>query len=198
MYVFWFELYMRSYWCILFSYFYVCNPFMSNDVYLLYSIILLCVCVRWWTFAVLTRFLFLGPHVLHMEVPRVGVQSELQLLAYTTATATPNLSSIFDLHHSSWQCWILKLLSKARDRTLVLVDTSQVGYHWATVVTLTSFLFVLFFGGFFGLLSFSRTAPVPYGGSQARSLIRAVRAGLRHSHSNTRSKPRLDLATPDP
>ena len=34
-------------------------------------------------------FFFLnGPYLWHMEVPRLGVESELQLLAYTTATAT--------------------------------------------------------------------------------------------------------------
>ena len=32
-------------------------------------------------------FVFLGPHMQHMEVPRLGVELELQLLAYTTATA---------------------------------------------------------------------------------------------------------------
>ena len=31
---------------------------------------------------------FLGPHLQHMEVPRLGVKLELQLPAYTTATAT--------------------------------------------------------------------------------------------------------------
>ena len=31
---------------------------------------------------------FLGPHPRHMEVPRLGFKSELQLLAYTTVTAT--------------------------------------------------------------------------------------------------------------
>ena len=30
-------------------------------------------------------FCFLGPYSWHMEDPRLGVQSELQLLAYTTA-----------------------------------------------------------------------------------------------------------------
>ena len=34
----------------------------------------------------------------HMEVPRLRVESELQLLAYTTATAMPDLSHICDLH----------------------------------------------------------------------------------------------------
>ena len=50
----------------------------------------------------------------HMEVPRLGVESQLQLPASTTATAVPDLSHICDLHHSSWQCWILNPLSKAR------------------------------------------------------------------------------------
>ena len=52
---------------------------------------------------------FLEPHPRHMEVPKLGVESELQLLAYTTATATATWdpSCICDLHHSSWQRWIL-------------------------------------------------------------------------------------------
>ena len=29
------------------------------------------------------------------------------------------------LHHSSQQCWILSLLSEARDQTCILMDTSQ-------------------------------------------------------------------------
>ena len=33
-------------------------------------------------------FCFLGPHVQHMEFPRLGVKLELKPLAYTTATAT--------------------------------------------------------------------------------------------------------------
>ena len=68
--------------------------------------------------------LFLGPHVQHMEVPMLGVKSELQLLAYSTATAMPDPSHVCNLHHSS--CWILNPLSEARDRTSVLMDTSQV------------------------------------------------------------------------
>ena len=36
-----------------------------------------------------------------MEVLRLGAESELQLLAYTTATATLDLSHIYNLHHSS-------------------------------------------------------------------------------------------------
>ena len=41
-------------------------------------------------------FFFLGPHPHQMEVPRLGVESELPLLAYTTATATWDRSRICD------------------------------------------------------------------------------------------------------
>ena len=41
------------------------------------------------------------PRQWHMKVPRLGVTLELQLLACSTATATRNLSHIFDLYHSS-------------------------------------------------------------------------------------------------
>ena len=61
-----------------------------------------------------------------MEVPRLGVQAELLLLAYDRATATPDPSHICDLHHSSWQHWILNQLSEARDRTCILKDTIRV------------------------------------------------------------------------
>ena len=39
-------------------------------------------------------FSFLGLHPWHMEVPGLGVESHLQLLAYTTATVMPDLSHI--------------------------------------------------------------------------------------------------------
>ena len=73
--------------------------------------------VRFWGFLVSS-----GPYPQHMEVPRLGVKSELQLLAYTTATATPDPSRICSLYHSSWQCRILNPLSEARDGTCVLTD----------------------------------------------------------------------------
>ena len=65
-------------------------------------------------------FFFLGPHLRHMEVPRLGVKLELQLSAYTVAIAT------WDPSQGSWQHWILNLTSEARDRTHILMDTSQV------------------------------------------------------------------------
>ena len=65
----------------------------------------------------LAFFFFLGPHLQHMEVPRLGVKLELQLPAYTTATATLDPSCICDLHCSSWQLWILNPLREAGDGT---------------------------------------------------------------------------------
>ena len=61
-----------------------------------------------------------------MEVPRLGVELELQPLAYARATATWDPSHVCDLHHSSRQRWILNPLNETRDRTRVLMDTSRV------------------------------------------------------------------------
>ena len=58
-----------------------------------------------------------------------GVESELQLLAYTAAMATPDLSHIYYIHRSSRQHQILNLVSEARGRTCILMNTSQVCYH---------------------------------------------------------------------
>ena len=75
-------------------------------------------------------FVFLGLYPWHVEVPRLGVQLERQVPAYTSVTATQDLSHVCNLHHSSWQRWILIPLSKARDWTCVLMDMSQVHYCW--------------------------------------------------------------------
>ena len=63
----------------------------------------------------------------HMELPKLGVESELQLPIYATAIATWDPSHICDLHHSSWQCWILNPLRQARVRTCVM-DASQIHF----------------------------------------------------------------------
>jgi len=65
---------------------------------------------------------FEGCTLPHMEVPRLGVELELQPLAYTTATAMPDPSRICYLHHSSQPHQTLNALSKAGDRTHVLRD----------------------------------------------------------------------------
>ena len=45
-------------------------------------------------FCLFVCFLLLGPHLWHMEVPRLGVKWELQLQVDATATATQDLSQI--------------------------------------------------------------------------------------------------------
>ena len=80
--------------------------------------------------------LFLKPLLRHVEVPRLGVQSELQPPAYARATATRDPSCICDLHHSSPQRRIPNLLSKARDRTHSLMVPT--GFANLTVIFLTT------------------------------------------------------------
>ena len=72
---------------------------------------------------------FIGLHLEHVGVLRLGVKLELQLSAYTTVTATADPSHVFNLHHSSWQHQILNPLTKARDRTGILVDSSRDCYR---------------------------------------------------------------------
>ena len=74
-----------------------------------------------------------------MDVPRLGVELELQLLAYAkvTATETPDPSCVCNLHLSSWQHQILNPLNEARDWTPVLRDTSRICSYGATTGTPT-------------------------------------------------------------
>ena len=66
----------------------------------------------------------LGPHPQHTEVPRLGVESELQQPGFTTAIAMRDLNCVCYLQHNSRQHWSLNPLSKARDQTRIFVDTS--------------------------------------------------------------------------
>ena len=66
-----------------------------------------------------------------MEISELGAESELQLLAYATATATQDPSRICNLYHSSRQHQILNPLSEAKDQTCVLMDASHICFQWA-------------------------------------------------------------------
>ena len=68
-------------------------------------------------------FFFFCPHLEHMEAPRLGVKSELQLPAYATATATQDLRRICNLCHSLQQHQILIPLSEALDQTHSFMDS---------------------------------------------------------------------------
>ena len=63
-------------------------------------------------------FIFLFMELLwNMEVPGLDLKSELQLAAYTIATAVLDASHIFHLCCSLQQCWSLNPPSRARDRS---------------------------------------------------------------------------------
>ena len=121
-----------------------------------------------------------------MEFPRLGVELELQLPAY--ATATPDLSCICNLYHSSGQCYIFNPLSRARDQTCTLMDTSWVCYHWDTTGTPQRVIFEEELQPqerVFSLINqliylFFRSAPMAYGRSEAGGQIGATAAGLCH------------------
>ena len=71
-------------------------------------------------------FCILGPHLSPMEVPRLGIKSELQLPTDTTATANPDPSCICDLHYSSQQHGSLTHWGGPGIETHILMDTSWV------------------------------------------------------------------------
>ena len=93
-------------------------------------------------------FCFLGPHPWHMEVPRLGVKSELLLPTYSTATAMSDLSGTHTVAHSNSRL-VPDPMSEARDQTCILMDTSPIHFHCATMGTPSFFSFF-----FFVLLSF--------------------------------------------
>ena len=62
--------------------------------------------------------------------PGQGSNMELELPAYATAMATWDPSHVYDLHHSSQQCWILNSLSKVRD-----LNTRPHGYQPGSLTT---------------------------------------------------------------
>ena len=70
-----------------------------------------------------------------MEVPRLVVELELQLLAYSTATAMEDLNHVCKLHHSSQQCLTSDPLTEGRDQTHILMDTSRICFCCTTMGT---------------------------------------------------------------
>ena len=89
-------------------------------------------------------FFFLGPQLQHMEVPSLGVELEVQLPAYVTATAVPGPSCVFDLHHSSQQCRIINPLREARDQMHNnIMVSSRIRFHAPRWELLFFFFFFL-------------------------------------------------------
>ena len=68
----------------------------------------------------------LGLHLRHMEIPRLGVESELQLPACIYHSHSNARSVTYTTAHG--QRWILNPLSEARDGTCILTDASQIRF----------------------------------------------------------------------
>ena len=85
-------------------------------------------------------FFFLEPHMQHMEVAcaRVLIGATAASHSHSQSNARSSLSHIYNLHHSSWQPWILNPFSKARVWTqsswiliaFIIYWTSQNGKSW--------------------------------------------------------------------
>ena len=101
-----------------------------------------------------------------MEVPRLGVELELRLLACTTATVAWDPNHIFDLCCSLRRCWILNPLREVRGHTHILKDTSRIlnplSHNGNSV-----FYFILFFYLF-------RAVPAAFGGFQTRGPVGTI------------------------
>ena len=87
-------------------------------------------------------------HLIQILTPRLSRHNRwfacysFLLPTYISAPAKPDPSQVCKLRHSSEQRQILNPLSKARDRTCILMDTSQIRYHWATTGTPYDLLFL--------------------------------------------------------
>ena len=71
-------------------------------------------------------------------------QARSQIRAVATATAMLDPSRVCNLHHSSWQCWILNPLSEARDPTLTLMVPSRIHFCSTTTGSLNLLLLELY------------------------------------------------------
>ena len=86
-------------------------------------------------------FVILGPRPRHMEVPRLGSNWSCSCWPTPQPQQWGVWTASVNLHHSSWQCQILNLLSEGRDRIHILMDTSQVRYRRATMGTPNVYIF---------------------------------------------------------
>ena len=90
---------------------------------------------HWETWLSLFYFTFFRAQVQHIEVPRLGVELELQLLAYPTATAMWDPSLISNLHHSLWNAGSLTHWARPGIKPASSWRLSQVRYCWGTTGT---------------------------------------------------------------
>ena len=90
------------------------------------------------------------------------------------------------LHRAGGEHFVVKLCTEWKEKTstdtIICSSFYKSFIHWSGSINKTTDFFFLYC--FWAI-------PAAYGGSQARGQIRAVAAGLYHSHSNARSKLHL-------
>ena len=115
----------------------------------------------WVFFIFVFVFVVLGPHLWHMEVPRLGSNAGQQ---HSHSHTDP--SHIHNLCRNLWQCQILNPSSEAGNRTHIFKDTSQ-------VLNLLSHNGTLFLSFFFNnkhvFIYLFRATPAVYGSSRSCS-----------------------------
>ena len=125
---------------------------------------------------------YVGPNLLHMEIPRLGVELELPLPAYTIATA------MWDLHHSLWQLrslthWARSGVEPASSQILVefiSTEPQQEFQHTIFYFTLSiiCLLKVIFLHPQYSRISFSFLFLMCLGKHNAISLLTVISIGL--------------------
>ena len=145
-------------------------------------------CIAWLLLLFIYLFIlvFLGLHLWHVDVSRLGVTLNLLLPAYARVTGTRDPSYICDLQHSSRQCrclthWAKPGIKPASSQILVGVINRWAQRELPAFSFFLSFFFFLMnFLNFFGLCPWHMDVPWQESNSSHSS-------DLRHSSSNTRS-----------
>ena len=89
----------------------------SHQVCTCSNLLVVTCCPCLYVFLLFVLFCFSVPCQWHMEIPRLEIESELQLPAYTTPMAMQDPSRVCDLHHSSRQHCIPDHWAKPKIKT---------------------------------------------------------------------------------
>ena len=156
-------------------------------------------------FFIFSSFVFLGPHLWHMEVPRLGSnrsyscrptpqpqQHGIPAVFVTYTTAHGNVRSLTHWARAGIEPATLWFLVGFVNHCATTGSPNILFCNRKSRIFVKASFFFPFF----------RATPEAYRGSQAGSQIGATAAGLHHSHSNAGSEPYLWrtrlMATPDP
>ena len=86
-------------------------------------------------FLIFFLILFLGPNLWHMEVPRLGLEPELQLLASTTPQPQQGQIQAASATYISAYGKAGSLIGKFKNQTHIFTDIGRIYFHFATMGT---------------------------------------------------------------